>query len=215
MLVQKTTDWSTGPLTSWSVCGLHRVCSVAALPEQKTFDNVDQETRPGNTRIDDVVLKSNNGHAAFSFSLSHKTCPALRATKMQKMRKQAKAWSYKMTTLSKWYARFPLYLLFRTVVHFLLILAAHFEAPLHTIYRFGLLGQQFVLWTCQTLHWIKGAELLILTERFNVISGGASKRKVANILGRWRLLVVLVFLLIVWMFSETVWSHHWPVKYQT
>lgn len=123
--------------------------------------------------------------------------------------------SCKTNTIGKIFPCLTPYLLFNTVKHTLHLSAALFESLLYTIYRFRLLSQQFVVWTCQTFYWIKGAELLVLTKWFNVIGSGTSKRKVdASFLGGWRLLPLL-FLVFIWAFSETVLSPHWPVKYQT
>lgn len=82
------------PLTSfWWACELRRFSSVLALYQQTSYYNVDQEKHPGSTWIYRLLPnpESNNVYPPFCRAVSHKTCSAPHATKMQQSEKTGEA----------------------------------------------------------------------------------------------------------------------------
>lgn len=106
---------------------------------------------------------------------------------------------------------FSLYLLFSTNEHLLLLFATLFESLLHPINGLRLTSEPFIAYIWQALDIIEGPKLLVETQWLNSSCSGSSRRKFdVNFLGRkWFLLLFLLF-----VSSDTVWSHHCPVKYK-
>lgn len=70
-----------------------------------------------------------------------------------------------------------LYLLISTVQHIPLLFAALFKSLFYAIDGLCLTSQPLVAYTWQALYGVEGTHLRVVTQRFNDISGGSSRRK--------------------------------------